>query len=127
MSQEVVLRAVGAFKARDLDGLLALADRQIVLRSLLTEPERALYHGHDGVRDWFNAVFGVFPDWLPEPRRPSHDHDGAVVVALDVTATGAGSGAPIDQTYWLGAQVEADKIRFFGFFRTEADALEAVT
>jgi hypothetical protein len=123
MSQEVVLRAVGAFKARDLDGLLALADRQIVLRSLLTEPERALYHGHDGVRDWFNAVFGVFPDWLPEPRRPSHDQDGAVVVALDVTAT----GAPIDQTYWLGAQVEADKIRFFGFFRTEADALEAVT
>jgi ketosteroid isomerase-like protein len=127
MSQEVVLRAVGAFKARDLDGLLALADRRIVLRSLLTEPERALYHGHDGVRDWFNAVFGVFPDWLPEPQRPSHDQDGAVVVALDVTATGAGSGAPIDQTYWLGAQVEADKIRFFGFFRTEADALEAVT
>jgi ketosteroid isomerase-like protein len=127
MSQELVLRAVGAFKARDLDGLLALADRQIVLRSLLTEPERALYHGHEGVRDWFNAVFGVFPDWRPEPRRPSHDQDGAVVVALDVTATGAGSGAPIDQTYWLGAQVEADKIRFFGFFRTEADALEAVT
>jgi hypothetical protein len=127
MSQEVVLRAVGAFKARDLDGLLALADRRIVLRSLLTESERALYHGHEGVRDWWGAVFGVFPDWLPEPRHPSHDQDGAVVVALDVTATGAGSGAPIDQTYWLGAQVEADKIRFFGFFRTEADALEAVT
>jgi ketosteroid isomerase-like protein len=127
MSEEVVLRAVSAFMARDLDGLLALADPQIVLRSLLTEPERALYHGHDGVRDWFDAVFGVFPDWRPEPRRPTHDEDGAVVVPLDVTATGAGSGAPIDQTYWLGARVEADKIRFFGFFRTEADALEAVT
>ena len=127
MSGEIVLRAVAAFMARDLDGLLALADPQIVLRSLLTEPERALYHGHDGVRDWFDAVFGVFPDWRPEPRRPTHDEDGAVVVALDVTATGAGSGAPIDQTYWLGARVEADKIMFFGFFRTEADALEAVT
>ena len=127
MSGEIVLRAVAAFMARDLDGLLALADPQIVLRSLLTEPERALYHGHDGVRDWFDAVFGVFPDWRPVPRRPTHDEDGAVVVPLDVTATGAGSGAPIDQTYWLGARVEADKIRFFGFFRTEADALEAVT
>jgi ketosteroid isomerase-like protein len=127
MSGEVVLRAVAAFMARDIDGLLALADPQIVLRSLLTEPERALYHGHDGVRDWFEAVFGVFPDWRPVPRRPTHDEDGAVVVALDVTATGAGSGAPIDQTYWLGARVEADKIRFFGFFRTEEDALEAVT
>jgi ketosteroid isomerase-like protein len=127
MSGEVVLRAVAAFMARDIDGLLALADPQIVLRSLLTEPERALYHGHDGVRDWFEAVFGVFPDWRPVPRRPTHDEDGTVVVALDVTATGAGSGAPIDQTYWLGARVEADKIRFFGFFRTEEDALEAVT
>jgi ketosteroid isomerase-like protein len=127
MSGEVVLRAVAAFMARDLDGLLAVADPGIVLRSLLTEPERALYHGHEGVREWFDAVFGVFPDWRPEPRRPSHDEDGAVVVPLDVTATGAGSGAPIDQTYWLGARVEADKIRFFGFFRTEADALEAVT
>jgi ketosteroid isomerase-like protein len=127
MSEEVVLRAVAAFMARDLDGLLALADPQIVLRSLLTEPERPLYHGHEGVREWFDAVFGVFPDWRPEPRRPSHDEHGAVVVPLDVTATGAGSGVPIDQTYWLGARVEADKIRFFGFFRTEADALEAVT
>jgi hypothetical protein len=33
-----------------------------VLRSLLTEAERPLYHGHDGVREWFDAVFGVcFP------------------------------------------------------------------
>ena len=127
MSEEVVLRAVSAFMARDLDGLLALADPQIVLRSLLTAPERPLYHGHDGVRDWFAAVFGVFPDWRPQPRRPCHDEDGAVVVPLDVTATGAGSGVPIDQTYWLGARVEADKITFFGFFRTEADALDAVT
>jgi ketosteroid isomerase-like protein len=127
MSEEVVLRAVAAFMARDLEGLLALADSQIVLRSLLTEPERPLYHGHDGVREWFDAVFGVFPDWRPEPRRPSHDEDGAVVVPLDVTATGAGSGVPIDQTYWLGARVEADKITFFGFFRTESDAMDAVT
>jgi ketosteroid isomerase-like protein len=127
MSEEVVLRAVAAFMARDLDGLLAVADRQIVLRSLLTEPERPLYHGHEGVRDWFDAVFGVFPDWRPVPRAPSHDEDGAVVVPLDVTATGTGSGVPIDQTYWLGARVEAEKITFFGFFRTEVDALEAVT
>jgi len=64
MAKELVLRAVAAFMARDLDG--------------------------------------------------------------DVTATRAGSGVPIDQTYWLGARVEAAKITFFGFFRTEPDALEAV-
>ena len=127
MAEAVVRRAVEAFLARDLDGILEVADEQIVLRSLLTEAERPLYHGHDGVRDWFGAVFGVFPDWRPEPRTASYDEDGSVVMCLDVTATGAESGAPVDQTYWLGARVEAAKIRFFGFFRTEQDALDAVT
>ena len=62
MSERVVRRAVDAFMARDLDGILAVADEQIVLRSLLTEAERPLYHGHAGVRDWFDNVFGVLRD-----------------------------------------------------------------
>jgi ketosteroid isomerase-like protein len=128
MSEGLVRQAVDAFMARDLDGILAVADREIVLRSLLTEAERPLYHGHAGVREWFDNVFGVFPDWQPRPRAAaSHDKEGAVVIGLDVTATGAGSGVPIDQTYWLGARVQGAKIVFFGFFRTESDALEAVT
>jgi ketosteroid isomerase-like protein len=127
MAEELVRRAVAAFIARDLDGILAVADPEIELRSLLTEAERPLYHGHDGVRDWFAAVFGAFPDWRPQPRPASYDRNGAVVIGLDVTATSAGSGVPIDQTYWLGARVQAEKITFFGFFRTEPDALEAVT
>jgi ketosteroid isomerase-like protein len=126
MAEQLVRLAVKAFMERDLDGILALADPRIELRSLLTEAERPLYYGHEGVRDWFDAVFGVFPDWRPQPRAAAYDEDGAVVIGLDVTATSAGSGVPIDQTYWLGARVEADKITFFGFFRTEPDALDAV-
>jgi ketosteroid isomerase-like protein len=126
MSEDVVLRAVHAFMAKDLDGILAVADEEIVLRSLLTEAERPLYYGHAGVRDWFENVFGVFPDWLPTPRPAALDDGGAVVIGLDVTATGAGSGAPVDQIYWLGARVRAGKITFFGFFRTEEDALAAL-
>jgi ketosteroid isomerase-like protein len=127
MDEHVVRSAVEAFMAQDLDGLLAVADPEIELRSLLTEAERPLYYGHEGVRDWFEAVFGVFPDWRPQPRAATHDENGAVVIQLDVTATGAGSGAPVDQSYWLGARVRADKIIFFGFFRTESDAKDAVT
>jgi len=127
MAEAIVRRAVDAFMARDLDGILAVSDDEIVLRSLLTEAERPLYHGHDGVRDWFDAVFGVFPDWKPLPRPASHDEEGAVVIGLDVTATAAESRVPIDQTYWLGARVRDAKIVFFGFFRTEHDALEAIT
>jgi ketosteroid isomerase-like protein len=127
MAEQLVRRAVDSFMARDLDGILAVADPEIELRSLLTEPERPLYHGHEGVRDWFHAVFGVVPDWRPQPRAACYDENGAVVIPLDVTATGAESGVPIDQNYWLGARVQADKIIFFGFFRTESDAMDALT
>ena len=127
MAEQLVRRAVDAFMARDLDGILAVADPDIELRSLLTEAERPLYRGHEGVKDWFHAVFGVFPDWRPQPRRASYDENNAVVIPLDVTATGAGSGAPVNQCYWLGSRVRAGKIIFFGFFRTESDAMDAVT
>ena len=127
MAEQLVRRAVEAFMARDLDGILAVADPEIELRSLLTEAERPLYRGHEGVRDWFEAVFEVFPDWRPQPRQAAYDENDVVVIPLDVTATGAGSGVPVDQNYWLGARVQADKITFFGFFRTESDAMDAVT
>ena len=94
MAERVARAAIEAFMARDLDGILEAADPEIVVRSLLTEAERPVYHGHEGVRDWFENVFGVFPDWQPRPRPASHDEDGAVVIGLDVTATGAGSGVP---------------------------------
>jgi ketosteroid isomerase-like protein len=127
MGEPLVRRAVEAFMARDLDGIFAVAAPEIELRSLLTEAERPLYHGHEGVKEWFDTVFDVFPDWRPQPRTASYDEDGAVVIGLDVTATGAVSGAPVDASYWLGARVQADKIIFFGFFRTESDAMGAVT
>ena len=44
---------------------------------------RALYHGHQGVRDRFKRVFGVFPDGNPQPRAASYDEDGAVVIGLE--------------------------------------------
>jgi hypothetical protein len=31
------------------------------------------------------------------------------------------------EEHWLGARVQAAKIVFLGFFRTESDALDAVT
>jgi len=48
MAERLVRRAVDSFMERDLDGILAVADPAIELRSLLTEAERPLYHGHEG-------------------------------------------------------------------------------
>jgi hypothetical protein len=105
--------------------MLALLDPNVELRSLLTEAERTTYRGHRGAAEWYAAVLGVFPDWDPtiESIRATDD---AVVLKLHVNATAAGSGAPVDQATWQAVQVRRGKIVFLGWFRTEAEALEAV-
>jgi hypothetical protein len=77
------------------------------------------------VREWFAAVLDVFPDWHPRPGRIG-DFGDALVDDFHVTATAAGSGVPIDQRYWQAVRLRDGWIVSFGFFRTEADAIEAL-
>lgn len=122
---EVVRRAFEAYARRDVDSLLALLDPGVEVRSLMTEAERILYRGHRGVREWFAAIIDVFPDWNPVPQR-MREFGQVVVVAFHVTGTAARSGVPVDQTYWQVVRFREGSIVSFGFFRTEADALESV-
>jgi ketosteroid isomerase-like protein len=126
MLEELVRRAFEKFNSRDLDGLLELLHEDVRVHSLMTEAERQDYHGHQGVREWQAAVFDVFPDWCPQPREVHAVGDDAVVVPFDVTATGAGSGVRLEQGYWLAARVRDGLIDFYGFYRREQDALEAL-
>jgi ketosteroid isomerase-like protein len=122
---ELVSAAFDAWNRRDLDALLALCEPDVVVRSLMTEAERAIYDGAPGVRDWLEAVLDVFPDWQPLPRRID-DYGDALVVCVHVNATARNSGIPLDQDFWLAARLsEAGRLRFWGFYRTEELAREA--
>ena len=123
---DLVTRAFDAFHPPDLDALLPLLHPEIELRSLMTEAERTHYRGEQGVREWVGAVLGVFPDWRPELTSASELSDGAVLARFHVTATGTASGVMVDQDYWLAARVRDDLIRWFGFYRTKAEARAAL-
>jgi ketosteroid isomerase-like protein len=56
---ELVRRAFDAYNSRDLEGLLSLMHPEVHVRSLMTEAERSDYHGHQGVREWYAAIFEV--------------------------------------------------------------------
>jgi ketosteroid isomerase-like protein len=122
---ELARQAFEAYRERDLEGLLAIMHPDVRVRSLLTEAERADYHGHQGVREWFAAVFEVFPHWSPRIAE-IRELGKAAVVRFEVTATGAGSGVRIEQTYWQGSRLRDGAVEFFGFFRSEQDALECL-
>jgi ketosteroid isomerase-like protein len=123
---DLVLHCFDAFSNRDVNALLELLQPDVEVRSLMTEAERPIYSGHDGVRDWLSAVFEVFPDWQPTPTELRTVGDDAVLIEMDVLATAAASRVPIDQRFWAAAIIRDDKLSWYGFFRSEEDALDAV-
>ena len=102
MSQEnveLVRRLYELWAASDLDGMLTLTDREVEMRSLLTEAERTSYRGHQGVAEWYRALLGIFPDWNPKLERIQAFGD-AVVVKLHVMGRAEWSGVPVEGTTW---------------------------
>ena len=125
MVADLVRRAYAAFNERDLDGLLELLDPDVRMRSLMTEAEQAEYLGHDGVRQWYSAVFEVFPDWSPQLQELDI-HGAAAVGCFEALATAAGSGVRIEQRYHFAARELDGRLDYFGFFRSREAARDAV-
>jgi ketosteroid isomerase-like protein len=123
---DIVLRCFDAFIGRDIDALLGRLAPDVEVKSLMTEAERVHYHGHQGAREWMAAVFEIFPDWTPTPAEVQDLGGGAVLVSMEVTATAAASGVPIDQNLWEISTVEDGNVTWFGFYRTAEDALAAL-
>ncbi len=66
MSQENVELAYRAFDAvnrRDLRAFLALMDADVDVIGPLAAMEGG-YHGHHGIRRWWEELFDAFGDWL---------------------------------------------------------------
>ena len=71
MSQENVelgYRVFEAFNRRDLEGFLALMDEDVEAISRLAAVEGG-YHGHEGIRRWWNTLLDAIPDELIEAAR----------------------------------------------------------
>jgi ketosteroid isomerase-like protein len=54
---ELVNTRFAALKGGDLDDLVAFFDPEVVIEAV-DGPDPGTYHGHDGVRRWFNETYG---------------------------------------------------------------------
>ena len=85
-------RAFDAINRRDLGALLALMDDDVEVVSRIVSMDSA-FHGHDGIRRWWENWFKVFPDYNIEV-----DDVGAlgdrIVAALALSATVQGVTCP---------------------------------
>jgi ketosteroid isomerase-like protein len=126
MSQENVEcahRAYEAFNGRDLDALLALMDPEVSFTTRFVERSEP-YHGHDGVRAWWEDLLRVFPDFAVEVVEVRDVRD-LTINAVRVRGHGLGSETPFEESVWQVGEWRAGKAISWHSFGSEAEALEA--
>ena len=127
MSQENVelyQRGIEAFNQRDLDALLALADPGVVGISRVLAIQGSIYRGHDGTREWWNDLLGVFPGFTIEIVWV-RDAGNSTVAELRNRANGEGGAAPLEEVVWQVSEWRDGLVVRWEMFEREREALEA--
>jgi ketosteroid isomerase-like protein len=124
MSQENVELLEAAFDAimrGDLDAFLALAHPEIEFCSLIAEAEGRTFHGHKGVREWWDSVIRALAV-RPGMEQIEGFRDRGI---SRLRLSGRIEGVEVPQTMWMAWRVRDGLLVWWATFRTEAEALEA--
>ena len=116
-------RALHALNTADLDGFLAVVSDDVEFTSMILEVEGMTFHGRDGVRVWWEKVRRTFEDVRWE-LLDLVEMDQKGVAKLRAAATLG--GGQVDQLVWQAATFRDGRLTWWGFFRSEAEALAAV-
>ncbi len=126
MSQENVElyhRSVEAFNQRDWDLFVALIDVEVEVESRLVAME-GTYHGHEGLRRWWGAFLGAFPDYAIEIEEV-RDLGDMTLAHIRGRGHVAGSATPLIDSFWEALKWRDGKCVWWRNCSTEADALDA--
>ena len=122
---EVVKATFAAFAARDLEAVLALADRDIEFSAVTGEHAGRTdpYLGHDGMRQYFRDVAAVWEELKLTPRefRASGDR---ILVTGRVSARSR-SRTVTGSTGWIW-RVRDGKVTYVRVYASAADAIAAL-
>jgi ketosteroid isomerase-like protein len=131
MSQENVKAVRAAWQAwerGDMEALFALYDPSIVWdRTHYGAHElSAVYHGHDGIRQFFRAWLAPFEDYHAHPEE-FIDTGEAVVVRIRQGGRGKRSGVDVEMPpYWQVYRLRDGRAVRIEVYRDQAEALKAV-
>jgi ketosteroid isomerase-like protein len=126
MSQEnveLVHRALDAFNRRDLDAALELMHSDVEFGSRLAAMEGG-YHGHEGIRRWWQTILDTSPDRAIEIVEV-RDLGEVTLTLARARGHGAVSYVPYEETIWSVARWRGKKAAWWAVFPTEAEALAA--
>jgi ketosteroid isomerase-like protein len=87
-----VRRFAETITAGDLEGAIAVCHPEIEFLSVLAVSGRR-YHGHDGIRDYFDDIASAWAEWRVEVDDIVAGPDGRVAIVMSMHVRGKGSGA----------------------------------
>ena len=83
-----------------------------------------VYHGRDGVRDWWHALREPFEEWTIDLEQV-HEVDGRLVAEVRFHAVGKESGVAVDLPFAHVFELDGDLIRRYWSYDSVEKALAA--
>ena len=120
---ELMNKRFAAFKAGDMDDLVAFFDPDVVIETV-DAPDPDTYHGHDGVRRWFNDVFGPWAAVHVEAEDIKESGPWTVAL-LHVSLRGEASGVELELPTAVFHQFRGGKIVRDRIYLDRDEGLEA--
>ena len=111
------------FEARELD--LSAFTRDVTVDNLAATFDGAVYHGHDGLREWLSLHRGMWKHQQTEPQEFIRVGKDQVVVPIRIVSTGRDDVETVAYAV-LVMTVRERKIAHIKGYQSKTEALEAV-
>jgi ketosteroid isomerase-like protein len=121
---ELVRRGHEAFRDSGEEAIFEYLDADIDLTPVEELLDGETFHGHDGVRRFFQTLRDAFGDFGWEPQE-FLDHGDHVLVDTRFFAAGRGSGAPVEAMLYNVWTLRRGKAVRVHAFLSRSQALEA--
>ena len=120
---ELLNTRFAALKDGDMDDLLAFFDAEVVIETV-DAPDPDTYHGHDGVRRWFNNTYGPWAAIHVEAEDIKESGRWTVAL-LHVSLRGEASGVELELPIAAFHQFRGGKIMRDRIYLDRDEGLEA--
>ena len=114
------------FEAGDRDSWRDYFDRDVIWdTSASAMPLAGIYHGHQGIEQFFRDWLGTWSDHRIETREYI-DAGDSVIVVFHQSGTGRGSGVRAERDFFGAYDLKDSKVVRYRQYESREEALEAV-
>jgi ketosteroid isomerase-like protein len=121
---QLMVEAVDAFNARDLEGYLAAMDPDVEAHTLLAELSGSPYVGHGGVRRWWHETLESWDYQTIDLERVESEGDTGVAL-INLMGRGKTSGVELDMRLAMVFKVRDGLCTYFKIYADRDEAFAA--